>query len=109
MKYTSTFLFLIIVQSVDAAFNELKFKEVVAKMEQDALDLATEVERLYSTKRCLASTYHDCEKANYDQCLSLYPNQACLGGSNFLIPACNGEVDDPEEATCSGLYDMSIS
>lgn len=101
-------LVLVVLSSGADAFNQVKFDRVVRQMEQDALDLAKEVERLYQV-RCEQSSLNQCEGSNYDDCSSLYPNKKCLGGSDFFLPACSGENLSPDLATCGGLYDYSAS
>lgn len=90
-----------------AFFDETKFNQVAEKMKQDALDLAAEVERLYAA-RCDPATYTLCEGNNYNECSSQYPNQECLG-SSFARSDCTGDVVDPQEGQCSGLFDFSSS
>ena len=90
-----------------AFFDETKFNQVAEKMKQDALDLAAEVERLY-TARCDPATYATCGGSNYNECSSQYPNGECLG-SSFARSDCTGDVVDPQEGQCSGLFDRSSS
>jgi len=84
------------------SFNEQRFKELVAKMESDVVELAREVETLYEG-RCDISRLNECSQGSYDDCLSVYPSQTCPGGAAYHIPACgDGE-------TCSALYDFNVS
>ena len=63
---------------------------------------AREVERLYAT-RCDEATIASCEAANYENCLSQFPNPQCLVGPNFKVDACgDGEI-------CSSQWDFTIS
>eukprot|EP00522_Entomoneis_paludosa_P002685 CAMPEP_0172472496 /NCGR_PEP_ID=MMETSP1065-20121228/68363_1 /TAXON_ID=265537 /ORGANISM="Amphiprora paludosa, Strain CCMP125" /LENGTH=659 /DNA_ID=CAMNT_0013230637 /DNA_START=297 /DNA_END=2277 /DNA_ORIENTATION=- len=90
-------------------FNEIKFNAVTNQMKKDALDLAEKVAELITASRCEMSTYYVCAKNNYDACTSVYPSPQCLGGPNYLVEGCSGNVSSPEEATCSGWYDFSTS
>ena len=87
-----------------ASFDEAKFAEVVAKMEDDAFEFAQYVETLYKD-RCNTDTIAQCADANYEDCFSLYPNPICPAGDNYEIEHCTGG----SAASCSALYDFSIS
>ena len=91
-----------------SAANEAKFSELVAKIEGDVAELAQQVELLYAT-RCDDSALRGCALGNYDECSSLYPQQTCLGGPDFFISACAGGANHSSSATCSGLWDFSMS
>ena len=87
-------------------FNEAAFNNLKEKLEQDALELGRYIEELYAT-RCADIQLEQCAKGNYDDCLSLYPNQQCLSGANYAIPACGNfsQVGN----VCAGLFDLSIT
>ena len=82
--------------------NQDRFDSLIAKMEGDALELATEVERLYKN-RCYLAGLAGCANANYDDCRSSYPSQTCPAGDDLVIPLCGDGI------ACSGLYDYTIS
>lgn len=84
------------------ALNQDRFDSLISKMEGDALELASEVERLYE-QRCSLAGLADCANANYDDCRSMYPAQTCPAGDDLVIPLCGDGV------SCSGLYDYTVS
>ena len=84
----------------EQVFNEVKYRQVVEKLESDAIEFAREVE-LAHLFRCDERTLGDCFQNNYDDCLSVHDNQVCPVGANFAIPTCGTE--------CSGLWDFTAS
>ena len=82
--------------------SDVKFEDVIDKMEADTLELARKVEELYSN-RCDAKHLSECAFANYDHCLSRYPSETCPGGDDLNVPACGDGV------TCSALYSYAVS
>jgi hypothetical protein len=83
-------------------FDEAKFDRLVKKVENDALDLARQVEELYQ-KRCDVGHLSTCVQSNYDHCLSILPDVACLADQAFRTPDCGSHE------TCSALYSYSVS
>jgi hypothetical protein len=61
------------------------FDMLVDKAEQDVLELAREVERLYNEKRCDEFSLWQCAKNNYDECFSQLLNPTCASGSYAFV------------------------
>ena len=83
-------------------FDEERFKELVEKIEENVRELARKVEQLYPI-RCNEFFMSACTKANYDHCLSSFPNPSCPGGDAFHNSACG------EASTCSASYSYDSS
>jgi hypothetical protein len=82
----------------DALAGEAELEKLIAKMEQDVVELARKVEDLYSSRCTLALEY--CERNNYEYCLSTLPNPTCRSTEEFSIEECNG---------CGALFDYTVS
>jgi hypothetical protein len=76
-----------------------ELEQLIAKMEQDVVEFAREVEDLYSTRCSYPLEY--CKRNNYEHCLRTLPNPSCRGVEEFTIDECNG---------CGGaLFDYTAS
>lgn len=83
-------------------FDEAKFNVLVAKIEDDAKELARKVEEVYS-KRCDVSHLSNCVDSNYDHCLSRFPAVTCPADAAFRTPNCG------DHESCSALYSYQVS
>ena len=81
---------------------EAEFEALVARLENDVITFAREVESLYQN-RCTEISLQECSGGNYDECSSLLPNQVCPGGEDLNIEQCGDGI------TCSALWDYSVS
>lgn len=97
---------LLLASSVAQTFNEGKFNSLIAKLEEDVLDFAREIERFYAT-RCQDIRFGQCSQGNYDDCQAVYPSQQCLPGESYHVPVCGDSL--PDGTGCSGLIDFSVS
>ncbi|KAL7573774.1 hypothetical protein ACA910_007803 [Epithemia clementina (nom. ined.)] len=79
------------VPAIARTLNGENFDKIVDKIEDDVRMLAQYVEEIYSKYRCDNNTIALCSKANYDHCLSSFPNATCEGGEDFHNPDC-GDV-----------------
>lgn len=93
---TLTFLLLMLAHSSMAGTAELE--QLIAKMEEDVVQLAQQVEALYAS-RC-TTALEDCYRSNYEHCLSALPSPSCPASEQFVIEACNG---------CGALFDYTVS
>ena len=84
-------------------FDERKFNTLIEKLESDLLEFKEQIEDIYAT-RCENFQSNACYQGNYDECQTLYPNQQCLSGENYILPQVCG---DP--TSCSSLVDFSVS
>ena len=74
-----------------------QLETMMEKMEAVTYELRDKVELAYNG-RCDASL-DDCARSNYDNCVSEYPHQTCVGGS-YDIEQCG---------LCETLYDYTES
>ena len=87
-----------------ALAGEAEFKEIVKKIEGDALEFARLVEDLHDySNRCDVSLLESCHQGMYHECLSKLPSPQCLVEDGFVIPACGDGV------VCSALWDFTTS
>jgi hypothetical protein len=101
-----------------ALFNVIRFQNLTNKMEADVRELARAVEEAYAKKCDTDDNVNDtssssspspsCERANYLDCVSMYPHQECRGGVDYSSPACYNFVNG-SSGTCSSFYDFTIS
>jgi hypothetical protein len=101
-----------------ALFNVIRFQNLTNKMEADVRELARAVEEAYAKKCDTDDNVNDtasssspspsCERANYLDCVSMYPHQECRGGVDYSSPACYNVVNG-SSGTCSSFYDFTIS
>jgi hypothetical protein len=107
---TSSSVLLLLLSSLPLSpaqiFDEGKFNSLIAKLEQDVVDFAKELERSYLT-RCEDIRFDACEYGNFDDCQTVYPNQQCLPGESYHVPVCGKSF--PDGTGCSGLIDFSVS
>ena len=87
---------------VAVALDQANLDRVVSKMEQDILELASQVEALYQ-ERCDTELLARCTQGNYHECQSELPTQQCLGGEDLVLEACGDGM------TCSSLWDLRSS
>lgn len=82
--------------------NKANLDRVVKKLQDDALELADQVERLYQG-RCSPEILDRCARGNFHECVSELPTQQCLSGSDVVLEACG------DGQTCSSLWDLQAS
>mmetsp|Transcript_39498 Transcript_39498/g.118569 ORF Transcript_39498/g.118569 Transcript_39498/m.118569 type:complete len:168 (-) Transcript_39498:1689-2192(-) len=72
------------------------------RLQDDVLQYRNEVERAY-TERCWSRTLNTCQKNNFNECSSRYPNQTCPSAKYTVVTECGtGDM-------CNGLFDWSVS
>lgn len=67
--------------------NEVRFRRVIERMEDDVLELKAEIERLYA-KRCSEDTLVNCGHSVQGHCASSLGDTTCQGGSVLSNPIC---------------------
>ena len=102
MRFNSYIALLLIIRTMYGKAEEADFEALVARLENDVLAYAREVETLYQN-RCSAISLQECSQGNYDDCTSLFPNQICPGGEDLNVARCGDGV------TCSALWDYTVS
>jgi hypothetical protein len=90
--------FLVVMAFPAAMAGTAELEQLITKMEHDVVELAREVEDLY-TSRCTIAL-ENCDRSNYEHCLSSLPNPTCPASKEFVIEACNG---------CGALFDYTVS
>jgi len=87
---------------IDTLQGEDVLRDVMLRLEVNVLAYRNAVESAYNS-RCSSNTLNTCQKNNYDECSSLYPNQTCPSSDFAVISQCGkGEL-------CNGLFDWSVS
>ena len=102
MKFYTSIVTIVVSIRMLVKAGEAEFEDLVARLENDVIKLAREVERLHKN-RCTEISLQKCSSGNYDECSSLYPNQVCPGGEDLNIELCGDGI------SCSAFYDYSIS
>ena len=75
--------------TTDAKENEVR--EILQRMESDALEFRDEIERMYRA-RCETKTLVDCGESNFNDCSSSFPGQVCMEANELVVMACGDGV-----------------
>jgi hypothetical protein len=92
------FAVLLSVLVVTSLAGTAELEQVIEKMGQDVVELARQVEVLYSSRCTIA--LENCYRNNYEHCFSTLPNATCPASDEFIIEACKG---------CGALFDYTVS
>jgi von Willebrand factor type A domain len=102
MKFYSSIAVLLAYTPMQTNAGEAEFEALVARMENDVISFAREVESQYQN-RCNEISLQECSQGNYDECSSLLPNQICPGGEDLNNARCGDGI------SCSAFWDYSVS
>eukprot|EP00804_Cyclotella_cryptica_P019052 CCRYP_014456-RA/>CCRYP_014456-RA protein AED:0.03 eAED:0.03 QI:213/1/1/1/1/1/3/251/787 len=80
--------------------NEAEVESILKRVETSVLAFRDHIESLY-TSRCDPASLAECDKGNYDDCSSTYPNQQCMDASELVVPLCG------DGKTCNALWDKT--
>jgi hypothetical protein len=85
MPYLLLFASSLFVLVAGALAGNAELDQIITKMEHDVVELARRVEDLYSS-RC-TTALENCDRNNYEHCLSTLPNATCFASEEFIIEA----------------------
>ena len=97
------YLLLLLLVPLRTFAGDIELNALLAKMENDVIELIMNVETVYET-RC-SSALEGCSESNYDSCVSQFSNPICNKSDEFINPVCSTNADDK----CASLLSYTES